>query len=162
MFIEFHNAFGVSTGTNVYMRGVNIGYVQDLKLKLNGVIILVHINSTKTLIPKNSIIEISQAGLLKDSMVDVTPLENININQIVNINHFSKTCYTSKILCNYHHIYGERGINYDDLIRATTRISQRFDDPRFFSLCYLLLQRLVDLSSVALNYSYDFNKIFFC
>lgn len=161
MFVEFHNIFGISIGTDVYMRGVNIGYVQDLKLKSNTVIILIRVNSINTLIPKNSIVEITQIGLLKSSVIDVIPLETINIDQAANISHFSQNCYRSNILCNYHHLYGERGINYDDLIRAATRISQRLDDPRFFNLCYTLFQKLASLSSLVLNFSYDFNKIVF-
>ena len=161
MFIEFYNAFGLSSGTDVYMRGIKIGYVQDLKLKLNSVVILVHVNSTNIFIPKNSVVEITQTGVLKEAVVDVIPLENINYDQIIGISHFSENCYKSKVLCNHHHLYGERGINYDDLIRATTRISQRFDDPRLFSICYLIFQRLLDVSNIMLNFSYDSNKIIF-
>lgn len=151
----------MSIGTNVKMRGVDIGSVKDIKLRLNTVIILINIKSTDILIPKNSIIEATQTGLLKDVTIDITPLEIIDTNEISHIDHFSTHCYTSKVLCNYHHLYGERGINYDDLIRATTRISQRFDDPRFFNLCYLLVQRLNNISNIMLNFTYDVNKITF-
>nr|YP_009546564.1 hypothetical protein [Gelidium kathyanniae]AYO27912.1 hypothetical protein [Gelidium kathyanniae] len=143
------------------MRGVNIGSVKDIKLKLNTVIVLINIKSTDILIPKNSIIEATQTGLLKDVTIDITPLEIINLNEVSHIDHFSNYCYTSRILCNYHHLYGERGINYDDLVRSTTRISQRFDDPRFFNLCYLLIQRLNNISNIMLDFTYDVNKITF-
>nr|QJH88243.1 Ycf22 [Pterocladia lucida] len=143
------------------MRGISVGYVQDLKLGFNTVIVLVNINSTNIFIPKNSIIETSQTGILKDAIIDIIPLEVIKMSKIPYIDHFSNDCYMSKFLCNYHHLYGERGINYDDLIRATTRISQRFDDPRFFNLCYLLLQRLINVSYIMLDLSYDIKKALF-
>jgi len=49
-------------------------------------------------------------------------------------------------LCNNYYLQGNRGLNYDDLVRAATRISQRFDDPRFFSLFYIFLQNTIDIS----------------
>nr|QCI06872.1 hypothetical protein [Halydictyon mirabile] len=61
---------------------------------------------------------------------------------------------------------GHRGLNYDDLIRSATRISQRFDDPRVFSLFYLFLQNNIDISDqiilIIKNLSYFlffFNKL---
>lgn len=143
------------------MRGINIGHVKDMKLGLNTVMVLVDIKSTSILIPKKSIIETTQTGILKDAVIDIIPLEKIDFHQVSNINHFSSDCYKSKILCNYHHLYGERGINYDDLIRATTRISQRFDDPRFFSLCYLLLQKLAITSCIIQDFTCNLNQFVF-
>lgn len=49
------------------------------------------------------------------------------------------------------YVTGDRGLNYDDLVRSTTRISQRFDDPRFFNLFYVFLQNSIELTDVILE-----------
>lgn len=121
------------------MRGVNIGYIQSLKINLNSVLVTAYINSTNILIPKKSVIETNQTSLFNNTIIDITPLiiyDKLD-SQLVNV--LDKKCYSSAFLCNYQYVVGHRGLNYDDLIRATTRIVQRFDDPRLFSFFYFFL-----------------------
>ena len=121
------------------MRGVNIGYIQSLKINLNSVLVTAYINSTNILIPKKSVIETNQTSLFNNTIIDITPLmiEDKFDSQLVNV--LDRKCYDSAFLCNYQYVVGHRGLNYDDLIRATTRIVQRFDDPRLFSFFYFFL-----------------------
>nr|YP_010502316.1 uncharacterized protein Ycf22 [Grateloupia turuturu]QHD45185.1 Ycf22 [Grateloupia turuturu]UXC96729.1 uncharacterized protein Ycf22 [Grateloupia turuturu] len=133
------------------MRGINIGYVKNIKMNFNSVLVLVHVKSNNILIPKNAIIETSQTGLLNDAVIDILPLETIFIENMRDFDVFSNVCLESKFLCNLSYIYGERGLNYDDLIRAATRISQRFDDPRFFNLLYIFLQNSLEISEDIAN-----------
>nr|QCI05308.1 hypothetical protein [Compsothamnion thuyoides] len=136
------------------MRGVNIGYIKTIQLHNYSVIALAHIYSQHILIPYNSIVETNHIGLFNNTVIDIIPIQKVkNIN---NINLFKSDCLSSQFLCNNNYIRGYRGLNYDDLVRAATRISQRFDDPRFFQLCYLFLQNLIDISDeviLAINYS---------
>lgn len=119
-------------------------------MKVNSIIVIAYINSSKILIPKHSLIETNQTGLFNDTVIDIIPLEIIDI-EIMDVNVFSDSCLKSDVLCHYHYLKGYRGLNYDDLVRAATRISQRFDDPRFFSLFYLFLQNNIDISDEILN-----------
>ena len=128
------------------MRGVNIGYIKNVQINVNSVLVLVYIKSSNILIPKNSIIETNQTGLFNDTVIDIVPLEKIEMNNLKYLNLFHKDCVKSLILCNNQYILGDRGLNYDDLVRATTRIAQRFDDPRFFNLLYIFLQNGLELS----------------
>lgn len=141
------------------MRGAKIGYIQSLQVNTNYVVVLAYIKSQYTLIPKSSIIETNQTGLFNDTTIDIIPLNQVPLVKFNRINVFSKSCLTSSALCNYHYIKGERGLNYDDLIRATTRITQRFDDPRFFNLFYLFLQNCIDLSDEILLVASDISSI---
>nr|YP_010198359.1 hypothetical protein LK148_pgp151 [Gracilaria pachydermatica]UAD86775.1 hypothetical protein [Gracilaria pachydermatica] len=129
------------------MRGVNIGYVNKIQVKYNYVLIKVNINMSSVLIPKNSLVETTQTGLLNDTVVDITPLHNISSLDIENTNVFARSCVKSLFLCHYDYIKGERGLNYDDLVRAATRISQRFDDPILFNLVNILLQNTIYISN---------------
>nr|YP_010195494.1 hypothetical protein LK149_pgp150 [Gracilaria baiana]UAD82891.1 hypothetical protein [Gracilaria baiana] len=129
------------------MRGINIGYVNKIQVKYNYVLIKININVSSILIPKNSLVETTQTGLLNDTVVDITPLQNISSQDIESTNVFAKSCVKSSFLCHYDYIRGERGLNYDDLVRAATRISQRFDDPVLFNLVNILLHNTIYISS---------------
>ena len=141
------------------MRGVNIGYIQSLKINPNSVLVSVYITSSDILIPKNSIIETNQTSLFNNTIIDIIPLEQKSIQHWKKINVFHQDCYQSKVLCNHQYIVGERGLNYDDLIRATTRIAQRFDDPRLFRLFYFFLQNSLELSDDCINISTNVLKL---
>ena len=143
-FIEFNNANGILIGTPIKMRGVQIGSIKNMQLKQNCVLVLAEINSHNTIIARDSIIETTQTGLLNDSVIDIVPLNNVAENLTISPTSFS--CNSSKIICKNTYVLGDRGLNYDDLVRSTTRISQRFDDPGLFYLFYLLLKNSLELT----------------
>lgn len=95
-------------------------------------------------------IETNQTGLFNDTIIDIIPLETLKYKSC-GIDVFSSSCLKSNFLCHYHYLKGYRGLNYDDLIRAATRLSQRFDDPRFFSLFYIFLQNNIEISDEILD-----------
>ena len=151
-FIEFNDANGLMVGTPIRMRGVNIGFVRNIQLKINCVLVLATIYSKNTIIDKDSIIETTQTGLLNEAVVDIIPLKAIKLFSYNG--PLSSNCNSSQIICNNMYILGDKGLNYDDLVRSTTRISQRFDDPRFFYLFALFLKstiKLTDSLSIFLN-----------
>nr|UAD84325.1 hypothetical protein [Agarophyton chilense] len=129
------------------MRGINIGYINRIQIQYNYVLVKASINASSILIPKNSLVETTQTGLLNDTVVDITPLENISIQDIKNVNVYTQSCMQSMFLCHFDYIKGERGLNYDDLVRAATRISQRLDDPILFQLTNLFLQNTINISN---------------
>lgn len=150
-FVEFNDANNIKIGTPIRFRGINIGSIQNIKLKFDCVLVLASINSNNIIIPKNSIIETTQTGLLNESVVDIVAIDNLeNINNSF-YDPVSYLCDTSRIICNNMYFIGNRGLNYDDLVRSTTRISQRFDDPRFFNLFYLFLQNGIEITDVFLE-----------
>lgn len=155
IFIEFKNAYGIREGTDIRMRGISIGYVKKIKIDLNSILVLVHIQSRYIFIPQNCIVETNQTGLLNDTVIDIIPLNTLHRQQLKNINVLSKECDNSKIICHLNYLQGEKGLNYDDLVRAATRISQRFDDPSFFHLLYLFLQNSLELSDELFHVIFD-------
>ena len=152
-FIEFNDAQGIKLGTPIRLRGIEIGSVQNIKLKFNCVLVAAKINSNNIVISKNSIIETNQTGLLNESVVDITPLDFLQLKKDdKSSNPVSSFCDSSSIICNDMYIVGDRGLNYDDLVRSTTRISQRFDDPRFFHFFYVFLQNSIELTDIILDW----------
>nr|QCI08725.1 hypothetical protein [Sphondylothamnion multifidum] len=146
IFVEFSNGYGIKEGTSVTMRGINIGYIKSIQFNINSIIVLIHIQSKSILIPKYCLVETNQIGLFNNTVVDIVPIRRLKYFSFDDINVFSDSCWHSNYLCNNSYIKGYRGLNYDDLIRAATRISQRFDDPRFFHLLYLFCQNFIDIS----------------
>ena len=143
-FIEFDNANGIGIGTPIKMRGIQVGSIKNMQLKQNCVLVLAEIYSHNIIITKNSIIETTQAGLLNDPVIDIIPL-NVFVDHL-NVSPVSFSCDSSRIVCNNSYVLGDRGLNYDDLVRSTTRISQRFDDPGLFYLFYLFLKSSIEVA----------------
>lgn len=152
-FIEFNDAQGIKLGTPIRLRGIYIGSVQNIKLKFNCVLVAAKINSNNIVISKNSIIETNQTGLLNESVVDIIPLDVLQLKKNdKSSNPVSSFCDDSSIICKNMYVIGDRGLNYDDLVRSTTRISQRFDDPRFFNFVYMFLQNSIELTDSILEW----------
>jgi len=57
----------------VQIRGVNVGSVVQVKPSLSQVDVLVEIKDANTVIPRNSIIEANQSGLIATPLIDITP-----------------------------------------------------------------------------------------
>nr|YP_009398209.1 hypothetical protein [Thaumatella adunca]ARW67395.1 hypothetical protein [Thaumatella adunca] len=161
LFIEFNNAYGLKQGTNVNFRGVKVGSVDRISIHLNKVVVLLNINSLQTLIPRKSLIEANQIGLFNDIVIDITPLDNIDYSVNQSISVTSNECSQSLFMCHNFYIKGYKGLNYDDLVRATTRIAQRFDDPRFFSVFYLLLQNSINISDEIILFIQNSSSFFY-
>lgn len=55
------------------VRGVNVGQVARVKPSLSQVDVLVDVKDANTVIPRNSIIEANQSGLIATPIIDITP-----------------------------------------------------------------------------------------
>lgn len=151
----------MKNGTNVNLRGVKVGQVHRISIQYNKVIVLLRINSLKILIPKNSVVEANQIGLFNDIVIDITPIDDIDYRDANYLNLRSQKCLISQFICPNFYIKGYKGMNYDDLVRATTRISQRFDDPHFFSLFYLFLHNGINISDEIINLINDSSHLLY-
>nr|YP_010925690.1 putative mlaD [Neoporphyra dentata]WKD83922.1 putative mlaD [Neoporphyra dentata]BCA87342.1 Hypothetical protein ycf22 [Neoporphyra dentata] len=147
-FIEFDSAYGIQEGTSIRLRGLPVGKVIGISQSSDSILASIEIKSSSTIIPKTSLIETNQTGLLNDTVIDIIPLNKLSSDSSsIRKGPLSKACDNSQIICNLSYLKGERGLNYDDLIRATTRISQRFDDPKLFYGLYYLIGNMLKLSN---------------
>ena len=73
--ILFPNAGGMAAGTNVAYRGVKVGQVLDVTPEPAGVVVEIEISPADRLIPSNARIEATQAGLVGETSIDITPLQ---------------------------------------------------------------------------------------
>nr|YP_009399878.1 hypothetical protein [Tolypiocladia glomerulata]ARW69697.1 hypothetical protein [Tolypiocladia glomerulata] len=151
IFVQFSNAYGIKEGTTVNYQGVKVGTVTRINIHLNKVVVLLYIKSSHLLIPCKSIFEVNQIGLFNDIAIDITPVYSKHVPIKKTFSHGLKYFEDARFIKPLSYIRGYKGISYDDLIRSTTRIAQRFDDPRFFSLFYVLLKNGVYISDEILS-----------
>lgn len=72
IYAVFDNAYGVVRETPVYIAGIQVGYVEEKRLKDTKAVVEMRIFE-KNKIPKNSIAFIRMRGLLGDKYVDIKP-----------------------------------------------------------------------------------------
>ena len=125
--IVFPNAGGMTPGTRVAYRGVKIGQVTTIEPKPEGVAIGVEIAANR-LIPINSRIETTQAGLVGETSIDITPLQSLPPNQDI-AKPLDPDCEPSLIICNGSILQGEGILNVNTLIRSLLRISDIIGNP---------------------------------
>ena len=124
--IVFPNAGGMTTGTRVAYRGVRIGQVTTVEPNPEGVDIGVTL-ATNHLIPSNSRIEATQAGLVGETSIDITPLQSLPTQAIPS--PLDPNCDQSLIICNGSVLQGQGKLDVNTLIRSLTRIANIIGDP---------------------------------
>ena len=155
---EFPVACGISVGTPVRIRGVPVGGVLNVQPSLERVDVLVEIRDTTIVIPRNSLIEANQSGLIAEPLVDITP--QLPVPEYT-ANPLDEDCEREgKVVCHQGRIKGERGVALDDLVYVCTKIAREMDaqgvDKVFEAMeaaqaviadAQPLLQRAVELSN---------------
>jgi len=120
IFITFDTNHGIEKGTSIRIKGLTVGSVCKILKQADSIVAIAHINTSIGNIHQDSIVETNHSGLFSETTIDIVPLDTT--------------------LYNLSSIEGERGFDYDDLIRVTTRILQRLDAPRHTKLSYLFWQ----------------------
>ena len=125
--IVFPNAGGMTQGTRVAYRGVRIGQVATVEPKPEGVDIGVTLSANR-LIPSNSRIEATQAGLVGETSIDITPLQSLPSTQDI-AGPLDSKCDQSLIICNGSVLQGQGKLDVNTLIRSLVRIANIIGDP---------------------------------
>ena len=123
--LEFPVACGISVGTPVRIRGVPVGGVLSVQPSLERVDVLVEIKDATTVIPRNSLIEANQSGLIAEPLIDITP--QIPVPEY-SANPLDEDCEEEgKVVCHQGRIKGERGVALDDLVYICTKLAREMD-----------------------------------
>ena len=144
--IVFPNAGGMTIGTRVAYRGVAVGKVRKINPEPDGVNVNVEISPADRLIPSNARIEATQAGLVGETTIDITPLQSLSPQQIQG-NPLDANCDPKVIICNGSRLQGLGTLDVNTLIRSLVKISNLISDPEVTASIRSIAQR----SSVALG-----------
>jgi phospholipid/cholesterol/gamma-HCH transport system substrate-binding protein len=119
--VELVDALGLDAGSPVMYRGVKVGRVRALTPSVNGVTARFDITPASLVIPRDSIVEVTQSGFIGKVGLSIRPPKMIPAS--ANLSPFKPDCDSSTILCAGDRLDGKVGANFDDLIRSTTRLS---------------------------------------
>ncbi|KAI3432325.1 hypothetical protein D9Q98_003884 [Chlorella vulgaris] len=123
--LEFPLACGITVGTPVRIRGVPVGGVLSVQPSLEKVDVLVEMRDSTTVIPRNSLIEANQSGLIAEPLIDITPQAPVPQYKA---NPLDEDCeMEGLVVCHQGRISGERGVALDDLVYLCTKIARQMD-----------------------------------
>lgn len=119
---EFAQASGISTGTPVRIRGVTVGNVIRVNPSLKNIEAVVEIEDDKTIIPKNSFVEVNQSGLLMETKIDINPRDPIPTPSVGPLDE--ECAKEGLIVCDREKIKGHQGVSLDEMVRIYTRLGR--------------------------------------
>jgi phospholipid/cholesterol/gamma-HCH transport system substrate-binding protein len=122
--IELQDASGIEVGSTVRYRGVKVGTITGMRTDTDYVNVTAMITTANLVIPRQSMIETTQSGVIGRAFLDIRPPSTQLISQSNNLSPFQPNCDSTLILCNGDKIKGKIGANFNALIRSTTEIAQ--------------------------------------
>lgn len=87
------------------------------------------INDVALVVPRNSIIEANQSGLIAEPLIDITPQLPIPVYRA--LPNDPACAAEGSIVCAGGNIEGRQGVALDDLVYIMTRIARNMDDDGF-------------------------------
>ncbi|KAM7279450.1 hypothetical protein ACFE04_006584 [Oxalis oulophora] len=123
---EFAQASGICMGTPVRIRGVSVGNVIRVNPSLKSIQAVVELEDDKIIIPKNSLVEVNQSGLLMETMIDITPRDPM---PTPSVGPLDPNCVKEGlILCDRQKMNGKQGVSLDALVGIYTRIGREMEE----------------------------------
>lgn len=122
---EFSQACGITVGTPVRIRGVDVGSVIGVKPSLERIDVTAEIMDAGVVIPRNSLVEVNQSGLISETLIDITPQNPI---PRPTVGPLHPECHNEGlIVCDRQHITGVQGVSLDELVGICTKLAKQMD-----------------------------------
>jgi phospholipid/cholesterol/gamma-HCH transport system substrate-binding protein len=130
---EFSKVNGVQVGDGVRYRGLKVGRIKEIVPATNGVDVVIEIDSSELLIPRNVEITTSSSGLIGETFIDIRPPATpVNFNN-PKLNPMGNNCDPQLILCDNEKLAGVPGITIDDLFPLMYELTSRLsENPELF------------------------------
>ncbi|MBE9166490.1 MCE family protein [Pleurocapsales cyanobacterium LEGE 06147] len=128
---DFPNVNGIQVGDSVRYRGLNVGQITNIQPATNGVDVTMEIYSSNLLIPKEATIQASRSGLIGQTLIDITPQEQLP-PEAQAMSPLSEECNPQLIICDRDRLQGQPGVTLDDLLPVMYRLTSLYTDPQFF------------------------------
>ena len=127
---DFPDVNGIQLGDGVRYRGLQVGRVDNIQPGTNGVDVIIEIDSTDLLIPRDAVLKAKSAGLIGETFIEIIPKSSLP-PEVANMNPVGSNCDSDQIICNNTRLQGEKGITLDDLLPYTYRFSKAYGEPEF-------------------------------
>lgn len=123
--LEFQQAQGITVGTPVRIRGVDVGNVVGVRPSLERIDVVVELLDSGIVIPRNALVEVNQSGLISETLIDVTPQFPLPKPTFGPLDPNCKS--EGLIVCDRERIKGEQGVSLDELVGVCTKIARQMD-----------------------------------
>lgn len=100
----------------------------------------------KIIIPRNSLVEVNQSGLLMETLIDITPLDPLPEPSKGPLD--PNCAKEGLIVCDREKIKGQQGVSLDALIGILTRLGQEMEEIGI-SKSYLLAEKVASVMQEA-------------
>ncbi|NJO97174.1 MAG: MCE family protein [Pleurocapsa sp. CRU_1_2] len=127
---DFSDVNGIKIGDGVRYRGLQVGRVDDIQPSTNGVNVVIEIDSSNLLIPRDVTLMATSSGLIGNTFIDIIPESSLTAN-VANMNPTGSNCNSQQIICDNARLKGEKAITLDDLLPYTYRFSKAYGEPEF-------------------------------
>jgi hypothetical protein len=122
---EFQQAQGITVGTPVRIRGVDVGNVVQVRPSLERIDVVVELSDTGIVVPRNALVEVNQSGLISETLIDVTPIQPLPKPTVGPLDPYCPT--EGLIVCDRERIKGQQGVSLDELVGICTKIARQMD-----------------------------------
>lgn len=122
---EFQQAQGITVGTPVRIRGVDVGNVVQVSPSLERIDVVVELSDAGIVVPRNALVEVNQSGLISETLIDVTPRKPLPKPTVGPMD--PKCAAEGLIVCDRERIKGEQGVSLDELVGICTKIARQVD-----------------------------------
>jgi phospholipid/cholesterol/gamma-HCH transport system substrate-binding protein len=130
---KFSEAAGIQQGGAVRFRGIRVGKIADIKPNANGVDVLLEISDPTLKIPRNSVAEVSQTGLIGEPVIEIVP-QGVVANLSPDLAKAVDTnCDGNQIVCNNAEMSGRAGASFNELLRRATALVNRYESPELYN-----------------------------
>ena len=127
---SFPDVNGIQEGDGVRYRGLQVGRVNDIQPGVNGVDVVLEIDSTDLIIPSDAVFKARSSGLIGDTFVSIVPKSPLP-TEAANLDPAGSNCNPEQIICDNARLKGEKGLTLDDLLPYTYRFSRSYGEPEF-------------------------------
>ncbi|MBD2314429.1 MCE family protein [Desertifilum sp. FACHB-1129] len=157
--VEFADVAGMRVGAVVRYRGVDVGRISRIQPGPNGVDVTIEISSRDLVIPRQVVVEANQSGLVGETSVDIKPLTQLASSTIQAADPTAADCDRALIVCDGSRLEGQIGVSFDELLRATLRVTEVFSDPTFLSNIESATIRVGDAAEGVANLTGDVSAL---
>lgn len=126
----FSDAGGITSGTKVFYRGVEVGRVLRVNLREQPetVAVEVQIFSAEQLIPTNSSFEVFQPSMSGETSIQIIPLKSLSSQKAI-AQPLDPKCNPQIIICNGSYLQGQEPMDMAEIMRSFEMWSDFFNDP---------------------------------